>query len=108
MAMLFNVAVITVSLIIGCCVVDVSIDQWFPGDGSDIMSTKDRLLIIAVGVIVFVCAATFVLTIANNNINAAVVTEVDNMKLRMLMLIMANTFMAYAYYQHFEVVRITK
>ena len=101
--MIVNVIVIVLSLIIGFSVIKCSIDQWFQNDNSDIMSTKDKLLITSVVLITIICAGIFVLTIINNNINSVRTTELDSMRLRMLMLILANTYMAYAYYQHFQI-----
>ena len=101
--MVVNVIVIALSLILGFSVIKCSIDQWFQNDNSDIMPTKDKLLITSVVLITIICAGIFVLTIINNNINSVRTTELDNMRLRMLMLILANTYMAYAYYQHFQI-----
>jgi len=101
--MIVNVIVIVLSLIIGFSVIKCSIDQWFQNDSSDIMSIKDKLLIASVVLITIICAGIFVLTIIYNNINSVRTTELDNMRLRMLMLILANTYMAYAYYQHFQI-----
>ena len=101
--MIVNVIVIVLSLIIGFSVIKCSVDQWFQNDSSDIMSIKDKLLIASVVLITIICAGIFVLTIINNNINSVRTTELDNMRLRMLMLILANTYMAYAYYQHFQI-----
>ena len=101
--MIVNVIVIVLSLIIGFSVIKCSIDQWFQNDSSDIMSIKDKLLIASVVLITIICAGIFVLTIINNNINSVRTTELDNMRLRMLMLMLANTYMAYAYYQHFQI-----
>ena len=101
--MIVNVIVIVLSLIIGFSVIKCSIDQWFQNDSSDIMSIKDKLLIASVVLITIICAGIFVLTIINNNINSVRTTELDSMRLRMLMLILANTYMAYAYYQHFQI-----
>ena len=101
--MIVNIIVIVLSLIIGFSVIKCSIDQWFQNDSSDIMSIKDKLLIASVVLITIICAGIFVLTIINNNINSVRTTELDNMRLRMLMLILANTYMAYAYYQHFQI-----
>ena len=101
--MIVNVIVIVLSLIIGFSVIKCSVDQWFQNDSFDIMSIKDKLLIASVVLITIICAGIFVLTIINNNINSVRTTELDNMRLRMLMLILANTYMAYAYYQHFQI-----
>ena len=101
--MVVNVIVIALSLILGFSVIKCSIDQWFQKDNSDIMSIKDKILIIFVILITIICAGIFVLTIIDNNINSVRTTEIDNMRLRMLMLMLANTYMAYAYYQHFQI-----
>ncbi len=101
--MVVNVIVIALSLILGFSVIKCSIDQWFQKDNSDIMSIKDKILIIFVILITIICAGIFVLTIIDNNIGSVRTTEIDNMRLRMLMLMLANTYMAYAYYQHFQI-----
>ena len=101
--MVANVIVIALSLILGFSVIKCSIDQWFQKDNSDIMSIKDKILIIFVILITIICAGIFVLTIIDNNIGSVRTTEIDNMRLRMLMLMLANTYMAYAYYQHFQI-----
>ena len=44
--MVVNVIVIALSLILGFSVIKCSIDQWFQKDNSDIMSIKDKILII--------------------------------------------------------------
>jgi len=100
--MLVNVAVAVLSLVLGSCVIKISVDQWFQNDNSDIMSAKDKVLVTIVVLITVICAGVFVCTIVNNNFHSIRVTESDNMLLRMLMLIIANTFMAFAYYQHFQ------
>ena len=101
--MVVNVIVIALSLILGFSAIKCSIDQWFQKDNSDIMSIKDKILIIFVILITIICAGIFVLTIIDNNIGSVRTTEIDNMRLRMLMLMLANTYMAYAYYQHFQI-----
>lgn len=105
--MLANFIIIVLSLIIGCSVINVSIDQWFPKNNSGIMLTKDKVLTAIVVLITMICAGIFVLTILYDNMNF-ITDESDTMFLRMLMLIMANSYMAYAYYQHFQVVKLIK
>ena len=104
--MLINVAVVVLSLVLGSCVIEISVDQWFQNDNSEIMSTKDKVLVTIVVLITVICAGVFICTIVYNNFHSIRVTESDNMLLRMLMLIIANTFMAFAYYQHFQVVQL--
>ena len=103
--MIANVAIIVLALILGSCVIKISVDQWFPNGDSDIMSTKDKVLLTIVVLTTLICASIFVLTIVNNNINSIKTGELDNMRLRVLMIVIANTFMAFSYYQHFQVVR---
>jgi len=100
--------IVFVSLIIGFAVIDVSVDQWFPDADatSGMMSIKDRILLVAAMLITLGCMGIFILTILYNNINAIRTTETDNMFLRMLLLITANTIMAFAYYQHFKVLKM--
>lgn len=103
--MVANVAIFVLALILEFCVIKISVDQWFPDGDSDIMSIKDKVLLTIVVLITLICAGIFVLTIVNNNINAIRVSESDNMRLRALMLVIANAFMAFSYYQHFQVVK---
>ena len=102
--MIVNVVVIVLSVVIGFGVLKLSVDNWFQNDDSDIMSNRDKILVVSVGVITLICAGTFVFTIIYNNMNAVNTTEADNMQLRMLMLLIANSWMAFAYYQHFQIV----
>ena len=104
--MLINAALIILSLILGFSVIKIHIDQWFQSNDSDIMSTKDKVLLITVLLITIICAGIFILTIVYNNIHAIRVSELDNMLLRTLMIIIANTFMSFAYYQHFQVAQL--
>ena len=103
--MLINAIVVVLSLVLGYCVIKISVDQWFPNGAADIMSVKDRVLVTIVILVTVICAGVFVCAIVKNNFLSISVTELDNMLLRMLMLIIANTFMAFAYYQHFQVVQ---
>lgn len=93
------------ALIIGFGFIKITVDQWFPDGDSDKMAMKDRILVVIMFLISMLCVGAFVLTIIWNNINAVNVTEVDNMKLRFLLLTMANAYMAFAYYQHFQVLK---
>lgn len=93
------------ALIIGFGFIKITVNQWFPDGDSDKMAMKDRILVVIVFLISMLCVGAFVLTIIWNNINAVNVTEVDNMKLRFLLLTMANAYMAFAYYQHFQVLK---
>ena len=95
--MIANIVVIALALIIGFSVVKLTVNDWFQNDRSDIMSTKDKTLIVSVALITVICMGLFMLTIIYNNINAVNTTEADNMRLRMLMLMIANTYMAFAY-----------
>lgn len=106
--MIANAVIIVLAVILGFCVIKISVDQWFPNGSSDIMSTKDKVLVTIVALITLICAGIFVLTIVNNNINSIRTGELDNMRLRVLVLVIANTFMAFSYYQHFQVVKFTE
>ena len=97
--------VIFLALIIGFGFIKITVNQWFPDGDSDKMSMKDRILVVIVFLISVVCIGAFVLTIIWNNMNAVNVTEVDNMKLRFLLLTIANSYMTFAYYQHFQVLK---
>ena len=94
---------IVFAIVLGWGVLKISIDQWFSGDDGDIMSIKDRFLIFIMVAISLICGGIFVLTIVRNNIDSIRVTEIDNIMLRILMLILANSYVSYAYYQHFQV-----
>ena len=104
--MLINVAIIVLALILGHTVIRISVDQWFQNNDSDVMTLKDKVLVTLTLLITVTCVGVFVLTIIYNNVKSIRTTESDNMLLRMLMLIIANTFMAFAYYQHFQVTQL--
>ena len=106
--MIVNAAIILLSIIIGLYVIKVSVAQWFPYGDSDLMVKKDMILIMIAVLIALICGGVFVFTIINNNFSATETTEFDNMLLRMLMLIMANDFMAFSYYQHFQVIKFRR
>lgn len=106
--MWINVAIVLFSVVIGFCVIKISIDKWFGNGENDTMALKDRVLIIVVSVITVICVGLFILTILYNNINSIRVDELDNMKLRILMFILANTYVSFAYYQHFQVAKSLK
>ena len=106
--MLVNMFFIVFAIVLGWGVLKISIDQWFSGDDGDIMSIKDRFLIFIMVAISLICGGIFVLTIVRNNIDSIRVTEIDNIMLRILMLILANSYVSYAYYQHFQVLNILK
>jgi len=103
--MWISAIVIFLALIIGFGFIKITVNQWFPDGDSDKLAMKDRVLVVIVFLISVVCIGAFVLTIICNNINAVNVTEVDNMKLRFLLLTIANSYMAFAYYQHFQVLK---
>ena len=103
--MWISAIVIFLALIIGFGFIKITVDQWFQDGDSDKMSMKDRILVVIVFLISVVCIGAFVLTIIWSNMNAVNVTEVDNMKLRFLLLTIANSYMAFAYYQHFQVLK---
>lgn len=102
--MIINIAIIGLSIVIGCTVIKVSIDQWFASNKDDVLSVKDRIIFRIVLYISIICMAIFISTIVTNNLNSVKVTEADNFGLQSLMLIMANSYMSYAYYQHLQVV----
>ena len=101
--MWINAIIVVVAIVIGFGVIQISIDQWFSNSDGDIMTMKDRILIAIVFCITAICGGIFVLTIVSNNISGTPIGVFDNMKLDMLMCILANTYVAFAYYQHFRV-----
>ena len=101
--MWINAIIVVVAIVVGFGVVQISIDQWFPDGDGDVMTMKDRILIAIVVFITLICGGLFVLTILNNNISGTPIGIFENIKLDMLMCILANTYVAFAYYQHFRV-----
>jgi hypothetical protein len=96
-----NAIIVVVAIVVGFGVIQISIDQWFSNSDGDIMTMKDRILIAIVLCITAICGGIFVLTIVNNNISSTPIGIFDNTKLDILMCVLANTYVAYAYYQHF-------
>lgn len=103
-----NAIIIVIALIVGFGVIQISVDQWFPDGDGDMMAMKDRILVAIVVCITIVCGGMFILTIVNNNISLTPVEVFDNVKLDMLMCILANTYVAFAYFQHFRVATLIK
>ena len=99
--MWINAIIVVVAIVVGFGVIQISIDQWFSNSDGDIMTMKDRILIAIVLCITAICGGIFVLTIVNNNISSTPTGIFDNTKLDILMCVLANTYVAYAYYQHF-------
>ena len=98
-----NAIIVVVAIVVGFGVIQISIDQWFSDGDGDIVTMRDRILIAIVLFITAICGGIFVLTIVSNNISGTPIGVFDNMKLDMLMCILANTYVAFAYYQHFRV-----
>jgi hypothetical protein len=96
---------ISLSLMIGVVYIKISVDQWFVDGDGDRMALKDRIWVGMLFLINVVCICIFVVTIIKNNSTAAEVTELDNMKLRFLLLVIANSWMSFAYYQHYQVLK---
>ncbi len=103
-----NAIIVVVAIVVGFGVIQVSIDQWFSDGDGDIIAIKDRILIAIVFFITVICGGIFVLTIVSNNISGTPIGVFENIKLDMLMCILADTYVAFAYYQHFRVARLMK
>ena len=99
--MWINAIIVVVAIVVGFGVVQISIDQWFPDGDGDVMTMKDRILIAIVVFITLICGGLFVLAILNNNISGTPIGIFENIKLDMLMCILADMYVAFAYYQHF-------
>lgn len=100
-----NNCLFILELILGFFVIKVPIDQWFSNDDSDIMSEKDRILIIAVIGITAVCVGLYLIPSLYRNINAIRATERDNMKMKMLTDIVINTIASFVFYQDYQVLK---
>ena len=96
-----NAIIVVVAIIVGFGVIQISIDQWFSNGDGDMMTMKDRILVAIAFFITVICGGIFVLTILNNNISGTPIGVFENIKLDMLMCILADTYVAFAYYQHF-------
>ncbi len=99
-----NAIIVVVAIVVGFGVIQVSIDQWFSDADGDIIAIKDRILIAIAFFITAICGGIFVLTIVSHNISGTPIGVFENIKLDMLMCILADTYVAFAYYQHFRVV----
>ena len=103
--MLINFVLVVFEILLGGCFIKISIDQWFPGGEDDFMTKKDKCLVIIAFAITLLCIGLFISTILYNNINSVRVEALDNIKLQMLMFILANTYAAFYYFQCFQVFR---
>ncbi len=102
---LSNGAFILISVIVAFAYIKISIDQWFPDNDDDMMSIKDRIILIISIITAVICGGLFIITIIYNNLTAQITSKIDNMRLTMLLLTMFNTFVAYAYYQYYQVLK---
>ena len=96
-----NAIIVVIAIVVGFGVIQISIDQWFPDGDGDVMTMKDRILIAIAVFITLICGGLFVLTILDYNLRGAPIQIFENIKLDMLMCILADTYVAFAYYQHF-------
>ena len=99
--MWINAIIVVIAIVVGFGVIQISIDQWFSNGDGDMMTMNDRILVAIAFFITVICGGIFVLTILNNNISGTPIGVFENIKLDMLMCILADTYVAFAYYQHF-------
>ena len=103
LVMLVNLVLVVFEILLGGCFIKISINQWFPDGEDDFMTKKDKFLVIIAVAITVLCVGLFISTILHNNINSIRVEALDNMKLRILMFILANTYTSFYYFQCFQV-----
>lgn len=96
---------ILISIILSFAYIKIPIDDWFSDTDSDIMSLKNRIILTVSVIFVVLCGIIFVFTIIYNNLTEHIATDLDNMRLSSLLLIMFNTFVSYAYYQNYQALK---
>ncbi|MBR2024807.1 MAG: hypothetical protein IKA02_03240 [Clostridia bacterium] len=100
-----NGAFILISAIVSFVYIEISVNEWFSDDDNDMMSIKDRVILAITICMAVTCGVLFIGTIIYNNATAQAVSKIDNMRLTTLILSMFNTFVAYAYYQNYQVLK---
>ena len=104
-ALVINAIFIILTLIVGFCVVKISVDQWFLNSKNDRMSLKDRVLVVVALVITVICCVLFIVQVVYCNINKIEPTEFGDIISCACMFTMANTWVSFAYYQHYQVAK---
>ena len=102
--MLFNGGIIIVIFIIGCTYFDMSIDKFFSWYSNDGLPFKENILIGVELLITGVCMVTFIFIILRHNISGVDLGNWEDMRLKILGLIMANSWLWYGSYQTYHVV----
>lgn len=98
-----NFIFVFISVVIGVFFIKISVDKWFSKYDGNYICNLDKFLIIATVVISIIAGGIFIFTILSNNINEIKTTEIDNNKLRMLLLIMFNSYISFSFYQQSQV-----
>lgn len=95
------------ALIVGGCIVKISVDHWFSENSGDTMDLKDKILVFLLISLTVLCIALFVFTVLYHNLLGLSATALDNMGLRLLILFLANIYTSYAFYQQYCIIRYT-
>ena len=98
--MIANGLIILVALIIGFGVVRISIEQWFPETGG-LVPQKDRILLSIYVAVDLICMVTFMLNVSYRWLFGIKPPNAPSF----LHMIVINSLVSFAYYQHFRVAR---
>ena len=102
--MLLNVIVIGAIIIIGCTYIDMSIDKFYSWYNNDGLPTKEKVFICLELLITGICMMAFIFIILRHNLQGVDLVDWEDMQLKILGLIIANSWIWYVSYQAQHVV----
>ena len=102
--MLLNVIVIGAIIIIGCTYIDMSIDKFYSWYNNDGLPTKEKFFICLELLITGICMMAFIFIILRHNLQGVDLVDWEDMQLKMLGLIISNSWIWYVSYQAYHVV----
>ena len=97
--MISNAVLVAASLIIGCTYFEMSIDKFFSWYPDDVLPLKEKLIIGIEILINGVCFITFACMILQHNLQNVNLSDWEDIRLKCIGLIMANSWLWYAAYQ---------
>jgi len=101
---LTNVVLIVAILIVGCTYFDMSIDRFYSWYSGDILPIKEKIIIGVELLITGICMMGFISMILQHNLSGVDLIAWEDMRLKSLGLIIANSWLWYVSYQAYHVV----
>ena len=102
--MILNIVFCIAVIILCCTYLDMSIDKLFSNYSSDVLPFKEKIFIAIELGITISCMTVFAFIILKHNIQMENLTSLDNIKIKILGLIVANAWILYASYQSYQII----